>query len=40
VSGQYIYNWKTTAGMAGTCQKLTVRFADGTSQTALFNLTK
>jgi hypothetical protein len=39
-SGQYIYNWKTTAAMAGTCQRLTVRFADGTSQTALFNLTR
>jgi len=40
LANQYNYTWKTTSQMAGTCQKLTVKLVDGTSQTALFKLTK
>lgn len=36
-AGQYVYVWKTsTAFRAGSCYQLTVRFVDGSSQTALF----
>lgn len=37
---QYNYTWKTASSYAGTCQKLTVQLADGTSHTALFKFTK
>ena len=35
---QYVYVWKTstTAQRAGSCYQLTVKFLDGTSQTAFF----
>jgi hypothetical protein len=39
-TGLYTYTWKTAASLAGTCQKLTVNLADGTSQTTLFTFTK
>jgi hypothetical protein len=39
-TGLYTYTWKTATSFAGTCQKLTVNLADGTSQTALFTFTK
>ena len=37
---QYNYTWKTDSSYADSCRKLTVKFADGTSQAALFNFTK
>ncbi len=39
-TGLYQYTWKTATTLAGTCQKLTLNLADGTSQTALFTFTK
>jgi hypothetical protein len=39
-SGLYTYTWKTATSLAGTCQKLTVNLADGTSQSTLFTVTK
>ncbi|HJQ30040.1 MAG TPA: PxKF domain-containing protein, partial [Rubrobacter sp.] len=40
-ANQYIYNWKTTSTYAGTCQRLTVTLADGTTvKSALFKFTK
>ena len=35
-SGQYQFNWKTPKNFAGTCQRLDVRFFDGTTYSALF----
>lgn len=40
VAQQYNYTWKTANNYAGSCQRLTVKLADGTSQTALFQFTK
>ncbi len=40
VANQYIYNWKTASAMAGSCQQLIVKLADGTVQRANFKLTK
>lgn len=40
LSGQYNYTWKTTSGLTGTCQQLTVKLVDGTTHTALFKFTK
>src|SRR5215213_2243174 len=41
VANQYIYNWKTATSYAGTCQRLTVTLADGsTAKSALFKFTK
>ncbi len=41
VANQYIYNWKTASSYAGTCQRLTVSLADGTTvKSALFKFTK
>jgi hypothetical protein len=38
---QYIYSWKTTSSYAGTCQRLSVKLADGTpAHTADFKFTK
>jgi hypothetical protein len=40
-ANQYIYNWKTASSYAGTCQRLTVTLADGTTaKSALFKFTK
>jgi hypothetical protein len=36
--GQFIYNWQTPSGKAGTCYKVTISALDGSSQTALFRL--
>jgi hypothetical protein len=36
--GQYIYNWQTPSGKAGTCYSVTISSKDGSSQTALFKL--
>jgi len=40
LAGQYNYTWKTASTFAGSCRMLTVKFIDGTSQTALFKFTK
>ena len=37
---QYIYVWKTTSAIAGTCQQLNVKLTDGTSHYAWFKVTK
>ena len=39
-ANQYIYSWKTDTKWAGTCQRLTVKLADGSSHYAFFNFTK
>ena len=39
-ANQYIYNWKTTSGWAGTCRQLIIRLADGTYHRADFKFTK
>lgn len=36
--GQFIYNWQTPSGKAGTCYSVTISSKDGSSQTALFKL--
>ena len=38
--GKQIMAPETATTLAGTCQKLTLNLADGTSQTALFSFTK
>jgi hypothetical protein len=38
--GQYIYTWKTPSSFVGTCQRLTVKLADGTPHYAFFTFTK
>ena len=38
-TGQYIYVWKTDKSWGNSCRKLTLDFADGTSQYALFEFT-
>ncbi|MGE5462149.1 MAG: HYR domain-containing protein [Syntrophothermus sp.] len=40
LANQYIYNWKTSSGYAGTCRQLTVKLVDGSTHTALFKFTK
>jgi hypothetical protein len=37
---QYIYVWKTTSSLAGTCQRLDVKLVDGTFHYAFFKFTK
>ena len=37
---QYTYVWKTSAAWAGTCRKLVITLADGTSHAALFRFVK
>jgi len=37
VTGAYQYNWKTEKSWAGTCRRLTVRFREGSTLTALFS---
>ena len=37
---QYVYNWKTTTKMAGTCQQLILKLKDGTVHRATFTFTK
>jgi hypothetical protein len=37
---QWIYVWKTTTGLAGSCRQLRVVLADGTTKTANFQFTK
>jgi len=39
-AGQYNYTWKTVTSWAGTCQRLTVKLADGSSHYAFFQFTK
>jgi uncharacterized protein len=39
-TGRYIYVWKTEKSWGNTCRKLTLNFADGTSQFALFEFTR
>lgn len=36
VAGSYVYGWKTDKTYAGTCRRLTVLLADGTTHTAMF----
>lgn len=36
VAHQYVYNWKTSAALKGTCQRLTVSLNDTTVHSALF----
>jgi hypothetical protein len=40
IANQYIYNWKTQAGWAGTCRQLIVTLDDGTTHRANFNFVK
>ena len=40
VANQYIYNWKTESGWAGSCRRLIVTLADGTSHRANFTFVK
>jgi hypothetical protein len=35
-SGQYQFNWKTPKTLVGTCQRLDVKFFDGTTYSSLF----
>lgn len=35
---QYVYTWNTESAWAGTCRRLTVKLADGTTHTANFKL--
>jgi hypothetical protein len=37
---QYVYVWKTDKSWAGTCRKLDLKLADGTTHSALFRFTK
>lgn len=37
---QYIYNWKTLSGYAGSCRKFTLTLTDGTPHIAYFKFTK
>lgn len=37
-AGQFVYNWQTPSGRAGTCWRVTISAQDGSSQTALFRL--
>ena len=37
-AGQFVYNWQTPSGKAGTCWSVTISTQDGSSQTALFQL--
>lgn len=37
-AGQFIYNWQTPSGKAGSCYKVTIFAADGSSQSAIFKL--
>jgi hypothetical protein len=37
---RYVYRFKTSKSWAGTCQRLTMEFSDGTVQTADFKFTK
>ena len=37
---QYVYNWKTSTKMVGTCQQLIVKLKDGTTHRATFTFTK
>lgn len=39
-TGQYIFVWKTSEAWAGTCQRLTFEFNDGSVQTADFKFTR
>jgi hypothetical protein len=39
-AGQYIYTWKTATSWANTCQRLTVKTADGAPHYAFFTFTK
>ncbi|HEX6048132.1 MAG TPA: PxKF domain-containing protein, partial [Gemmatimonadaceae bacterium] len=36
----YSYVWKTEAGWAGTCRRLTVRLTDGTEHSAHFRFAR
>jgi predicted extracellular nuclease len=40
LTDQYIYTWRTTKSMAGTCQRFSFVLIDGTSHEALFKFTK
>lgn len=40
LTGQYNYTWKTLSSQAGTCLRLQVKFIDGESYYAFFNLAK
>ena len=35
-SSQYQFNWRTAKNLASTCQRLDVKFFDGTTYSALF----
>jgi hypothetical protein len=39
-TGKYTYVWRTNRDWAGQCRTLTVSFADGSTQEALFTFTK
>jgi hypothetical protein len=39
-ANQYIYNWKTDKGWAGSCRSLLVKLADGSTHRADFNFTR
>ncbi len=39
-AGRYSYVWKTSSAWAGTCGRLQLRFADGSTQEALFDFRK
>ena len=39
-SDRYTYVWKTAKDWAGSCRQLTIEFADGTTETALFSFTR
>jgi Tol biopolymer transport system component len=39
-SNQYVYTWKTDRAWAGSCRQLSIRFADGSTKSAMFRFAK
>ena len=39
-AGQYVYNWKSESGWAGSCRQLVVKLIDGTDHRANFQFVK